>query len=260
MGMGKGVRLIAWAAVTTLLLAGIAPVRAFAQVRSPNIPKEITPDMMEKVYQAVGDRLHINPHGIEVKRIFGMAPPAKKTWTQDMQVVKILRGKNGVRFPERKDLALKIDPQTFIPELKKDIEQANAKVVERLKSAPPPPTCRRNFTSKEKTVTGEIPRDKIDKVVLDMLFISKEDMPPDLDPNEAFGPMTFVRVIDTSEPQLASLAMQSAGAPCLPFRFRVTSTMRYFDEGLNAVMNYGAHPNNKGKLSQSLSFLRNRYP
>ncbi len=245
-----------------LMLACMQPASVCAQGARPNPLRNLSPENLQKVTAALAQKLNLDPGGVEVRRVMGLAPPAKSVWVVNMPLVKHFRGKNGIPIPSREELGLRMDKSKIEPQLQHLIEADQEKLEKWHKSILPPLRCTENKTTKEKTgpskAAVKIPKDKADEIVLDMLFISKDDVPENLNTSEAFGTKTYVRVVDLSRPE-APLALKSAGVTCLPYRYRVSRSVKMRDEGLNAILNYNDKTTGKGKLSKGLEFLRSKY-
>jgi hypothetical protein len=165
------------------------------------------------------------------------------------KILRHIRGTEGIPFPTSADVEL---PFT-VPEeeVKKQLDgyfRALEGVAKQQSTVPQLPACAQNKS--DRAPTNYTLPDQRNQVLLDMLFIRKEDLP--LDPKEIFGNSVMVRPYSTEEPNVDSLSALGVGIQCLPTRLRVTRAFTIRDEGRNALKNYDKDPNGPGEFHITL--------
>jgi hypothetical protein len=107
------------------------------------------------------------------------------------------------------------------------------------------PQCKQDTTIR--TETGYNLDDNRKQVLMDMLFMKKEDVP--LDYKEVFGERVIIRKYHRDKPNLVSLSALGIGVDCLPYRLRATRQYLFKDLGKNALKNYDKDPHGEGEFS-----------
>lgn len=162
-----------------------------------------------------------------------------------VKVIRHIRGKDGIPLPSKDDVVLpfKIEKDKVKQGLDEYFGMLE-KTAERNMKVPSLPACKENTTTREPT-NYELP-EKRDQVLVDLLFMPKENVP--VDKKEIFGKRTVVRPYDRSKPNLMSLSAIGIGITCLPTRLRVTRAFVMRDEGRNALKNYDGDPHGEGEF------------
>jgi hypothetical protein len=150
-----------------------------------------------------------------------------------------IRGKEGVPFPSPEAIVPTLTP-TPVPQTPTSTPTATPTPTPFQR----PPACEGGKTSKQE----HHPAVKKENVLYDLLFISRDLLPGD--PSEAFGSNVSVYPYDLPVTKGQLLQMEIYRVPCLPYRVRMTTRMRYVDTGNNALRNYDKDPAGRGDLSK----------
>ncbi|MBN8549122.1 MAG: hypothetical protein J0M12_07405 [Deltaproteobacteria bacterium] len=218
-------------------------------------PIELTPEMIEQFAAQLG----IDPKGPRMQKILAAHynPEGEVALAENVnldeqpetpqQVIRHIRGKEGIAFPSKDSILL---PFTLTEEkVTKSLDNYFAtleKNAERNLKVPTLPNCKTDVTTQ--TATSYDREDNREQVLLDLLFMRKEDIP--LDPKEVFGHRVVMRPYYTDKPNVDSLSAIGVGITCLPTRMRVTRSFVMRDEGKNALKNYDKDPHGAGEYHE----------
>ena len=117
-------------------------------------------------------------------------------------------------------------------------------------------SCAKGETVKQKNSTP-FPSDS-SRIRFDILYL-KSDAREIVDPRSSFGEKITTHVYTTNKADLLSLKATHHGAPCLPFRIRVTDKFVYFHMGADALRNFDRHPDGKGVVTDEIKPLLDRF-
>lgn len=159
-------------------------------------------------------------------------------------VVKHIRGRSGVAFPEKQ-----------LPDVKSIVESPSYKAAINLQHkamskenllakfpAPKLPKCEGGST-----IQLPLPNSAANAAkssIVDLLYLNWE---PPLDAAEIFGQRTFIHHFSTRPGDYMSALAGSLGVYCLPFRIRQTAHSVFWDLGLNALKNYDGDSDGGGE-------------
>ena len=149
----------------------------------------------------------------------------------------------GIPFPKPEEVVVR--PPLEI-EIDFEKERANAVPVAPLQPQIPR-RCTNNSTIR---ISRDVP-DKSEEVIYDVLYIPAEYLP--LDPAEAFGNETRVRVVGGVDSKEVLEQLIDDAIPCIPFRTRIIPGIEFRDFGKVALRNYGKKQTGKGVLHPSIA-------
>lgn len=237
------------------------PRSFIAQPDAPDADKEINEgrpiQLTEEMIQKFADDLGIKPNSARMQQILNsyynpdsdlnlsMNSDLDEQPETPQKVIRHIRGKDGVPFPSKDDVVLpfKITEENVKAGLDKYFQKTEETAANQMK-VPGLPACSEDKTTRQET-NYPLP-DNRDQVLMDILFIRKQDVP--LDPKEIFGKHVMVRPYTTDSPNVDSLSALGVGVSCLPTRLRVTRSQIMRDEGKNALRNYENDPNGEGEM------------
>jgi hypothetical protein len=177
-----------------------------------------------------------------IERSIAQSAEAPPQDPRDSLIEHVTVGK-GIPFPKPEEVVVRPPPAIEV-----DFEKEQAAARPRVPLQPTiPPRCSKNVTLR---ISRDIP-DKSEQVIYDVLYIPAEYLP--LDPAEAFGNETRVRVVggDGSKEILEQLA--DDGITCIPFRTRIIPGIEFRDFGKVALRNYSKRQTGKGQLHPSVA-------
>jgi len=169
---------------------------------------------------------------------------------QDLAILVHYRGSLGELIPTKEQVW---NPRELLPpeEIRRQLEAMEPEILKTemdLAKARPIERCAESKTVKERLPgAAHGPKDKEKKVMLDLLFMNKDDIPRE--PDEAFGREVEMRPYEAGSLEPTSIYIDKVGTKCLPYRLRITRDFQIQDYGLNAMFNYDDDPFGKGKLS-----------
>lgn len=218
-------------------------------------PIELTPQMIEKFANDLG----LDPNGPRMRQILEAHynPESELNLSVNVdldqqpqtpqQVIRHIRGKEGIAFPAKEAVLL---PFTLTKEKVTETLDGYFNMLEKqgeknLK-VPALPSCKEDVTTR--TATNYDRPEETSQVLLDLLFIRKEDVP--LDPKEIFGQHVLTRPYSTDKANVDALSALGVGITCLPTRMRVTRSFVMRDEGKNALKNYDKDPHGPGEFHE----------
>ncbi len=168
------------------------------------------------------------------------------------KIIRHYRGTFGSPFtppPSKAEIIAKTKIPTEVKQ--KTLEIAHDAWQLPLKYLPAPskdlPNCLVNRT--EQTAIPKNPNSKPGSLILDYLFVRKDETP--IDPAKTFGERTTVFEFGGSDDTAAYLAL-AVKATCLPYRVRITKKNIFRHFGLDALANFDKQFDGKGKLDKSV--------
>lgn len=155
---------------------------------------------------------------------------------QAAPVVKHIRGRNGISFPEKQpavEVAKFLESPSYRAAVKIYQKAISKESMLTKVSTPKLPKCssNRSIQMPMQNASGT----DTDTKLLDMLYL---DFETPLDSAEIFGQRTFVHQFTTKENDYISALSGTLGVTCLPFRIRQTTSGVVWDLGINALKNY----------------------
>ena len=168
------------------------------------------------------------------------------------KVIGHLRGKEGIPikpFPKEKaveHIVKKMVEQANGRKLfKQKIEEETKKLVKDIKLNPLPACSKDQTIQKElKVPASQKPASPV--LVSDVLFISKETLPP-LSKEFFFGENINIVTYDPEKPNVEAYAARYLDINCLPTRRRLTNKFNFTHQGRDALRNYDQDLHGKGE-------------
>lgn len=212
----------------------------------------LTPEMIEKFASELG----IEPHSPRMRQILdsyynpesdlNLAINSDVELDQDtpQKVIRHIRGTDGIPLPTKDEVLLpfKLTPEAVKESLDKYFYMTETTAKQNM-TVPELPNCKENIT--ERTATNYSLAEDTHQVLLDILFMKKEDIPVDY--KEIFGKRVVVRPYNKEK---SSVSVLGIGVKCLPTRFRVTRSFVMHDLGKNALKNYDIDPHGEGEFHE----------
>ncbi len=198
------------------------------------------------------ERYGVKPDSRHIMRMLGKHP--KNPWEQEISELKIfghVKGNSGINYPDplviknsykkftlNQDAVRQYVREEYLPQLKAQVSQ--------MEQAIPLPKCTSSSTirkniSKTNNQSGNTP-------VQDLLFISPEKVPNEVDVSEFLGKKVDLLVYYPDKNTEIHRVAKGLGVECLPMRFRTTTEAFFVDRGINALKNYDEDYHSSGIL------------
>jgi len=203
--------------------------------------------------EEISKKLALDPNGPRMRQILSDYATGNDSFADSRsrnrkygQVIKHIRGRDGVPFPDRKDIfpkvEVEIDEEYAMEVIGKYLQNQLEATKKQLKLAPLPNCTESTTSKKERRFFTE---DNEAKVTFDMLYLAPEQIPQSY--REFFGQGVMVRSYDPRRPDPFAYAARNSNVDCLPYRIRTTGRYVFRHKGDEALKNFDEDPNGKGK-------------
>ena len=177
------------------------------------------------------------------------------------KIVKYIRGTEGVPFPTQQEIFERLLGTETELRAKFDriMEQSKKAAEDFINHTPTIKICSQSLTRKRPLTQEDRQALKANKIEVyeDILVLPEEDLPKD--PDQAFGKLIMVKGYKGEKFDSVAAFAEALKMNCVPTRLRVTGKFAYWQEGLDAVLNYDKNPDGNGELHPLVEHLARKY-